>query len=503
MEINNDEQLNTPQEEATTVNKEISNSKETIDVIVDRIESLKDGTSKYKIKLPTMLFKHGIELGKYIADNPDINWDKISNAEKLTDQYDVVSKIDGHLDPDDTINTIDRNYVNEVKYKGNTLGLGNVDTDSHGTIKDYKAATVFNDFFSLGINTKITLYHSGFIICFKPPTNAALLDLESRLNKDELHIAKETNNLIYSNFGIVKTGVLIEFMREHILYTTLDIKDDEDVFDYVNPLDTPLIELAVLNSMTSGKIEIEKSCKNTFIAPDAKNNIEPCDFSVSGLINLNELLYVDSNPDVMNKFMLDTLSLFKPSSVSTERALEYQKRVNSLMEPIEVEYEGKQLKINIEMPSMNKYLIDGKRWINKVKTNTIKALGEKAPVYDKEAYANKLLYINLVGMYNTYFKSVEFGSNVIYDTDTIENYIIASLSEDKQLYSTIIKQFRLNIIKAHVAMVASVNFTCPKCKEKQDPEKHKWDKLIPLDVGTLFLEVATLKITNSPTSKDL
>lgn len=379
-------------------------------------------------------------------------------------------------------------FNNEVTYGGKNIGIRTIEL---GDAVDSKTAIArFTKFINAGEVIQVPLYHSGFWVTIKPPKQKDFINLEKEIGEEHIQLGRETFSLIFSNYSVVVNRAICNFIARHITEYTVKLPETENIFDYINVQDYNALMLGILSCIFPKGLDYTKACKNNLKMADG---VKACNNIITSTLDPKKLLFV--NRQALTKDMLDHMAQRRPDSVSLDAVKEYQRKIASLA-PRTVELLNGKVKIEIENPSLNKYIDVGDKWVSGLIKECEELLTNSVDVTAKDAQLENLIATMTLGLYNSYVKSITTNNNGKIETQTDQSSIDAMLDILSEVEDSI-KPFMTEVIKyiseSAIAIVATPAYECPVCKQS-DKEinielKSGFDNLVPLNLLYLFFDL--------------
>jgi hypothetical protein len=125
-----------------------------------------------------------------------------------------------------------------------------------------------------------------------------------------------------------------------------------------------------------------------------------------------------------------------------------------------------------------------------------KALTSETSSTEREAMLTKYGQASAMRQYRHWVESVEIGTNIISDPETISQSLDVLSSED-MILGNFIKEVISYIGESTISVIGIPVYDCPNCGKKQEVE-HKLPRhtnIIPLDTMTVFFDLYTQRLT--------
>ena len=387
----------------------------------------------------------------------------------------------------------DNNYVNNIIYGDKKLNMRDLNFHSAaGEVTGARAMAIFMSKLSIGEIIHVPLWHSGFWVAIKPPTLTELIQLQIMLVDNEIELGRDTNTLIYSNYQVVFTRILTDFVVKHIAEYSIKLSPDDDIRDYISVNDYFPLVLALTAAIHPKGVSVYRTCVNTSVLDE--NEKPKCDFMVSAICDPKKLLWVDKSI-FKNKYIKSHMSGRGSNTVSKDAVREYVNQLGIMLEKdIKIQADnGKEVIIKLNVPSLKKYIVDGEKWISNIINSTTDVYTENDTKESKFRKLYQMLYQSIMGVYNSYVKEIrieEENGEVTKTTGSGDiDEILSILSLDESLYTSFIKEMSRYVNETTIAIVGTPIYKCPSCSKVQDNTiPGKFDQFIPINVPQYFFD---------------
>lgn len=335
----------------------------------------------------------------------------------------------------------------------------------------------------LGIqsNEKVFLFNSGFWVVIGNIRNVDTISLSNRLAKSISTIGVSTSGLIYSHESIVYHRVLLEFIQEHILATSLSTGVDT-ILDHISIYDIDTLILGLITCLSPDGYDSILLCKNQY----GKDNEQiECDYVARTKLQPASLTYTSKPLDNKQKIImgagkgevtLEDVALYKENMV-----------VNTNIKI------ANDITLSLTVPTISKYLSMGETWILRLNDMVNSALGKDSEDEERDVFLQELNNSLALNWYNHWVTDIDLGdgSFITGDSDIVE--ALDSLSADDDIGLEILEKIH-KFIDVHSISIAGVaTFTCPNCKKDLDEKSRKeaFEYIIPINTLQLFLAIST------------
>lgn len=314
----------------------------------------------------------------------------------------------------------------------------------------------------------IPLWHSGFWVTIKTPSDSALLELKRRLVEEKIALGRSTQALAFSNTQSYTTGWILDLVIEHLYETTL--KDSSDLRKMILSTDLPVLFWGLACAIWPKGFQYARA------ALDPKGLAEKK--LITGLINVSKLMWVDNK--ALTAWQKSHMSNRVPGTVSADQIERYRNEfVMSKGRQIEL---NENLKINLQVPSSQAYVQSGHNWIsNLVMIVDSTFTSDRDDPESRNRSIAEHAKATMIRQYGHWVQSILVDNSEIDDEETITS-ILDSLSEDDDIRKSFLAAVNKFIDDVTIAVIA-----IPEASEKESGLP-RFPRLIPLDVvGTFFI----------------
>jgi len=397
----------------------------------------------------------------------------------------------------DKVNEDSESMVNHVEYAGKELGVRKVSVNASGKLSGGNALAKFNTALGLGRYVTVTLWHSGFSLTLRPPKETDIINLHSAVANTERKLGLDTNNLIYSNYGVVINKLLTDFIMDHVVSSSLTLSDEEDYLEYIDLKDLNLLAAGMATAMDPDGRDIVMTCKNSIKISD---NVPECDYSAKARIIPENMVWV--NRGILTNELLEHISMTSAGSHTPDSVKHYHNMltVNREKEITVTSNAGVDIKFVLKTPMLDDHINNGEFWVNKVISDTEELFTQDDTDETKNNKVDVMVGTTVLNTYNTYIKQIILDDSYVEDKATITE-VLETLSTDSAVVKSLLEEIRDYINHSYVAIVATYNYDCPVCaKAGRDAaqggsEVSGFKEFVPLNAVDHFFDLSTLKFT--------
>jgi hypothetical protein len=202
----------------------------------------------------------------------------------------------------DALNRTNADWQQKAEYQGRSIAGARPRTEAKGTgnrISGLAAMNKMQEVLGLGAMIKIPLWHSGFHISIKAPSDIQLLNFYEKIEKEKITIGKNTGGLIFANRSTFINKALFELLEEVIYETNIkDFDTIENLAEHISILDLPIIAWGLAYTIFPNGYPYAKAC---LIDP------EKCQHVTEVMLDVAKIMWVDRSriTEKMLKHMSD------------------------------------------------------------------------------------------------------------------------------------------------------------------------------------------------------
>lgn len=323
----------------------------------------------------------------------------------------------------------------------------------------------------LGTLFQVPLWHSGFWVTLRSPSESELLELERRIVQHKSTLGRQTYGLLFSNTMAYTNDIFLDFILEHVYNTSLNVKDDQELRKYIRLPDISILIWGLACATWPGGFQYRRPC---IASPDS------CHHVLEEKLNLAALLWTDESQ--LTQAQIKHMSSRSNRSVSVEQVAKYVDEFtigqNRLVELTP------EMKIIFRIPLAQEHIDSGIRWVMQIEETYGRAMAEEPQARD--AFLTSQAKATALREFAHCVAAVQVGNTTeITDKPTIEN-ILNDLTARDDLRSTFTRAVGQYLDDSLISFVGIPSYECPSCGKKQ-----------PISEYARFPEVIALDVTNS------
>ncbi len=381
-----------------------------------------------------------------------------------------------------TANREDATYAQTVQSEVGPLGASAPPFKTSETTKftGERARLRIRQALKLGVIFNIPLWHSGFWIKIKSPSEGDLLEMYRQIVSEKVILGRESYGLIFSNKTSYTSKYLLDFCIENKYETSLDIREGDDIRKHIKVADLPILFWGLACATYPNGFQYTRGCIS---------DPEKCLHVVKEKLDPSKLLWTDTSS--LTQYQIKHMTKRQRGSMDMDSVKRYQDEF--------IKGQPKKFSLNDEVsftlrtPSAAEHIDAGYRWINEIEENYSSSL-IKDP-QDRNVYLERQAKATMMRQYSHFVESITVAGDVHDDKEVIDNTLTDFTADDKlrNFFTEKVAQF---IDESVVSMVAIPTYTCPNCGGEQKPAKNKktHPNLIPIDVIQTFFTLVISRI---------
>ncbi len=381
----------------------------------------------------------------------------------------------------DTVNDEKANFSQSVEYKGKELLPTELKTNFSGkNLTGEKAIIAFSKAIGIGDLVQVPLWHSGIWVTFKTPTEMEIIQLNRELADEKIKLGRATEGMSFFNLMSYTLDKITRFCINHIFDTTLQATalEEKDYRDIIRLQDYPILTWGLLCSMYPRGFQYRRACLS---------DPEKCNYVAKETLSLPKLQW--TNLSALDESHINHMSDRKHKNKTLQSVLDYQSSLPIISDQVVTIDEETNLKVTIKTPSINEYVQAGENWISNIVSIVDQVATNDPKKNDKDTLITRYAQATALRQLAHWVKSIEFGENIIEDSDTV-NKILDVISQQDNHREKIIKEVTEYINHSTLSLIGIPVYNCPKCGEKQsvNDESSQFANIIPLDVTSIFFD---------------
>lgn len=355
---------------------------------------------------------------------------------------------------------------------------------SNQTLDGEKAVMLVRNTFGLGSHVRIPLFHSGFWVTIKAPSESSILELHRQITMDKIELGRSSYGLGFSNQNIFFVSRIFELIKSHI--HSHSIKTDKDISQFIYAHDIPILVWGLACAIWPNGFKYSRACLSK---PDE------CQHVVTELLNLSKLHW--TNTSSLNAWQKNHMLNKNSASMSEDDVIRYRKELlNNQPRMVKIDNNHEEFSITLKTPTVYEWVQQGTKWIN----NIVEAITSAISTTDSVAERNNLMInsakSSALRQYSHWVECINIDSNDIKDRESIEE-TLGALTASDQMRLKIIEAVQKYIEDTVISLIGIPSYECPNCGNIQQQENvsEKFVNIIPLEVYTTFFILIMQRVT--------
>lgn len=364
-----------------------------------------------------------------------------------------------------------------VTHNNKALGITKpkLGDDDNAILSGERALQRTRAYMGLGGQYRIPLWNSGFWITVKTPGDDAILELDRKLAEEKIALGRATAGLLFSNASVFIVDHVTRFVLDHMVSSTLKDSSHENIIRRISIHDIQHLAWGMACSIWPNGFQYARAVLGD--TPE-KNRV------VEGKINVSKLQWIDIAS--LTDWQIKHMANITIGSMTNDDLERYQKdftirgeRRISLNENVHV---------NLGVPSMDEHLVSGQKWVNGIVTMTNRVFGMDQDDTARNTYVTNQGKATLLRQYGHWVKSVELGTGLVTDLDTIEKQLDLFSSDD------VARDLIMNEVIKYAEDTTVAFIAVPTVDEREEQKFPRMPHLLPIDALTTFFTLLRQKL---------
>jgi hypothetical protein len=333
-----------------------------------------------------------------------------------------------------------------------------------------KAVLRVKSILGMGSLVQVPLWHSGFWVTLKAPTEGELLELNRQLNEEKITLGRMTYGLAFANSSVFFAGKLMDFVLDHVLETTLKpgMLDAKSLRDRIKSPDLQILAWGMASTIWPKGF------------PYARAVLDPTGSEtkvIRELIAVGKLLWTDTAS--LSPWQIAHMAQ-RFGQVMGEDGLEKYRTEFTRGKGRRVQL-SERVAVNLKVPSLTEYVNSGYKWVNNITAMVDQAFQMPPGSQERDKYIIEQGKATYMRQYAHWVESVVVDDNNVIDhVETVEQ-LLDALSEHNEFREAYFKGVREYIEDSTVSLIAIV-----ATEEVDKSELPRFPNLLPIDAMSVF-----------------
>lgn len=325
-----------------------------------------------------------------------------------------------------------------------------------------RALYLFKAARDLGRLIQIPLWHSGFWVTLKAPTESALLNLFDTLIEQRTNLGRTTYGLIFSHAGVTAAEHIYNFVMDHLYSTTAKV---EDIRKVIKVHDLPLLVWGMACTIWPKGWQ--------YIRPIFGDDKEPLGI-VKQRVQIGRLIWTDTSQ--LTQWQKNLMGR-RTGEVTQSELERYQSEfVNMANRTVKID---DNIQFELKCPTIDEYIISGQQWIQEIVDMFETVAGEDVSEKKRNEFIDTRAKANFLRYYGHWVKALHMSGGVYEDRETLD-MLLNEASTDTEIRNTLRKEIEKYIDDTVVSLIAVPTEDVTEVKYPRFPH------LLPLDPIACF-----------------
>lgn len=349
-------------------------------------------------------------------------------------------------------------------------------------MEDFKGAKLTGEralrrvYSSIGVGSQLTfpLWHSGFWVTLRSPSEAELLELEHRITNSKVLLGRRTSGALFSNMSVAMNADLMDFIEEH--YYDSSLVEKENWRQHLDTRDLPHLIWGLACTIWQNGFQYIRA-----VVGDTASS----DRIIKETLNLGKLQWTDTS--MLTPWQITHMSHRASSSMSTTDVIRYKNEFiyKSKKQVVEL---GNDLRVVLKVPTVDEFLNSGQRWVDSIVVATDRVFGMNQDPDDRNRYILDQARASVMRQYAHWVEAIEIGEDVIEKPEDLEAAlnVYSSQQEIRDKYVEGIQAFMDEILVSVIAVTTA--------EPNETNKLPRFPRLLPIDPATTFFILLSRKI---------
>lgn len=341
-------------------------------------------------------------------------------------------------------------------------------------ISGEKAVLRVRALLNLGSIVWVPLWHSGFWLALKAPSDADLLELNRRLSDDKVSLGRQTYGLSFANNSVFFAGTIMDFALSFYYDSSLKDSSINNIRANISALDIPLIAWGLACVTWPRGFQYARPILDG-------DNYK----TVKEKINIGKLLWTDTS--ALTTWQIAHMAHRSGNTMTNEQLERYRGEfVRGKGRTIALTPD---LSMTLRVPMLDQYLASGQKWVNNIVAMVDKAFGLPPDNETRDRYIRDQGRASNMRQYAHWVESLQVGNNNLIDDEETLDQTIDVLSADDDIRKAYFAGVQDFMEDATVSLIA-----VPAATEDENSELPRFPHLLPLDALSTFFILLVQKI---------
>lgn len=364
-----------------------------------------------------------------------------------------------------------------VEYEGQKLRAGQVKlgTNPQDKLTGEKAVYWVKSVTGQGGIIQIPLWHSGFWVSIKTPSEISLLELNQRISEDKVQVGRQTYGLVFSNTSVFFTGYLMDFILDHVFEHSL--KDVKDIRPFIVSQDIHQLVWGLGCAIWKNGFQYTRSVINR------DNTVGK---TIKALVAVPKMCFTDDS--CLTEWQKSHMAGRHGKNMTVESIEKYRREFTIGHTRTVTLDEDDDITMELTVPYLDKYINSGQKWINFLISKVDSAMKIDSDDGRRNDYIMSYGKASMLRQYCHWVKSITVQGRKFEDIETVES-LLDDLSARKSVREIYFKEIGKFIDDTTVSMIA-----VPAVKDVDPIDLYpRFPYLVPIDPLMVFFTLLVQK----------
>jgi len=369
-------------------------------------------------------------------------------------------------------------FHQSVNYEGKNLAAGAVNLSSNpgDKLTGEKAVYWVKTVTGQGGIIQIPLWHSGFWVSIKTPSEIALLELNARIAEDKIEFGRQSYGLAFSNSTVFFTSHIVNFILDHVFDHS--IKEVKDIRDLIVSQDIYLLAWGMACAIWKNGFQYTRSIVNE---DNTAGKV------IKALLAVPRLCFTDRS--ALTDWQKSHMAGRHGKHMTLESIEKYRKEFTVGHTRSIVVDEENDTQMELAVPYLDQYLNSGQKWVNFLVSKVDAAMQMASDDGRRNTYITQYGKASLLRQYAHWVKSITVKGRTFEDTDTVE-LLLDDMSANQTVREIYFKEIGKFIDDTTVSLIA-----VPAVKGVDSLDKNpRFPYLVPIDPLMTFFTLLVQKV---------
>ena len=319
---------------------------------------------------------------------------------------------------------------------------------------------------------QIPLWHSGFWITLKTPSDAALLELERKIVDEKIILGRVTNGAVFANSSVYIANAIINMMQEHLYDTTLINRDN--LLEKIVSHDIQAIAWGLACTIWPAGFQYARA-----VIDENGQEIR----TVREKINVGKIQWTDTQS--LTPWQIAHMSNRNGCTMSDDAIRKYREEF-TIGKTRQVTI-NERLKFNLFVPNVKEYLDAGSQWVDSIVVGVDRSFAYSDDIEERNRYIFNLSRATYMRQFSHWVKSIEVYDDLIDDKETIDE-VLGDLSTNDDIRKQYFADVNKYIEDSTISVIA-----VPTVSEVEENKFPRFPRLLPIDAMSTFFTLLAQK----------